>query len=108
MFYLEHSIRDGSLTVSGENRTISKRMLYIEVDADGNALKQDYAPYLDYRPLTVNEPAVQDILDFNECNWINQNIEEKVLDYAISTVVPDHLDEVDPENSKYWIKQRRL
>ena len=94
LFYLEHSIRDGSLTVSGENRTISKRMLYIEVDADGNALKQDYAPYLDYRPLTVNEPAVQDILDFNECNWINQNIEEKVLDYAISTVVPDHLDEV--------------
>ena len=35
MFYLEHTIQDASLTRSGERRVVSRRMLYIELDADG-------------------------------------------------------------------------
>ena len=51
LFYLEHAIQDASLTRSGERRVVSRRMLYVELDAAGNARHLHYAPYLDYRPL---------------------------------------------------------
>ena len=37
LFYLEHAIQDASSTRSGERRTISKQMLYVELDAAGQA-----------------------------------------------------------------------
>ena len=37
LFSAEHAIQDASLLPSGERRTISKRMLYVELDAAGNA-----------------------------------------------------------------------
>ena len=51
LFYLEHSVQDASLTRAGERRIVSKRMLYVEVDAAGHTRHLHYAPYLDYRPL---------------------------------------------------------
>ena len=35
LFYLEHAIQDASATRSGERRIVSKRMLYVEQDANG-------------------------------------------------------------------------
>src|SRR5262249_46583419 len=61
LFYLEHAIQDGSRTRSGERRTISRRMLYIAIDADGAARHISYAPYLDYRPLTEGDPSVEEL-----------------------------------------------
>ena len=58
LFYLEHAIQDASLTRAGERRVISQRMLYVELDEDGNARHLHYAPYLDYRPLNEDEPDV--------------------------------------------------
>ena len=49
LFYIEHSIQDASLTRSGDRRIVSKRMLYVELDAEGSARHVHYAPYLDYR-----------------------------------------------------------
>jgi len=37
-------------------------MLYVELDADGNARHMQYAPYLDYRPLNDDEPEVDALL----------------------------------------------
>ena len=37
LFYIEHSIQDASLTQTGDRRIISKRMLYVELDAEGTA-----------------------------------------------------------------------
>ena len=56
LFTLEHAIQDASLLPSGERRTISRRMLYVEMDADGHTRHLQYAPYLDYRPLAEGEP----------------------------------------------------
>ena len=92
--YLEHSIQDGSRTRSGEQRTISKRMLHIEVDAELETVGQDYAPYLDYRPLGDGEPAVAEIVARPECSFIGGGIEAKVVAYAVSHLVPDHLESV--------------
>jgi superfamily II DNA or RNA helicase len=94
MFYLEHAIQDASLIRSGERRVVSKRMLYVELDADGITSHLHYAPYLDYRPLTENEPGIDAILNWPECEWISRELEQKAQGYAVSHVVPDHLAEV--------------
>ncbi len=94
LFYIEHAIQDASLTRSGERRVISKRMLYVELDADGTTSHLHYAPYLDYRPLVKGKPDVQAILDRPECAWITREIEQKAQGYAIAQVVPEHLQEV--------------
>ncbi len=94
LFYLEHAIQDASLTRSGERRIVSKRMLYVELDADGNTRHVHYAPYLDYRPLVEGEPNVQEILDRPECAKINRELEQKAQGYAVAHVVPEHLAEV--------------
>ena len=94
LLYLENSIQDGSRTRSGEQRTISKRTLYVGLDADSTVLSQDYAPYLDYRPLGNEEPSVEKIVNRLECSWINGDLEAKAVEYAVSHLVPDHLDEV--------------
>ncbi len=94
LFYLEHAIQDAGTTRSGERRTISKRMLYVERDADGGIRHVNYAPYLDYRPLAQGEPNVDAILARPECAWITRDLEQQAQSYAVATVVPEHLNEV--------------
>jgi SNF2 family DNA or RNA helicase len=94
LFFLEHSIQDGSLTRTGEQRVVSRRVLYVEIDANGNARHLHYAPYLDYRPLKEGEPKFDALLARPECAWISREIENRAVAHAIATVVPDHLREV--------------
>ena len=104
LLFLEHSIQDGSRTRSGEQRTVSRRVLYVEVDGDGNSVAQDYAPYLDYRPLTDSEPDAQEILARLECGWISGEIESKAVGFAVEQVVPAHLDEVRSRKLELLLK----
>jgi hypothetical protein len=94
LFYLEHGIQDAGITRSGERRIVSKRMLYVELDAAGGARHLHYAPYLDYRPLKENEPGVDALLARAECAWISRDLEHKAQAHAIAHVVPQHLEEV--------------
>jgi SNF2 family DNA or RNA helicase len=94
LFYLEHAIQDASLTRWGERRVISKRMLYVELDAQGQTRHVHYAPYLDYRPLREDEPGIDELLNHPECAWITRQLEQQAQSYAISQVVPEHLKEV--------------
>jgi len=94
MFYLEHAIQDASITRSGNRRIVSKRMLYIEMDRFGSVRHLHYAPYLDYRPLREEESDVDKVLNRPECAWISRELEQKAQSYAVSSVVPEHLKEV--------------
>jgi SNF2 family DNA or RNA helicase len=94
LFYLEHAIQDGSYTKSGERRVVSKRLLYVEIDAEGRANHVNYAPYLDYRPLADTEPSAEDILSRPECQWVTKQLEQQAQSHAIEHVVPEHLEEV--------------
>ncbi|GMV60073.1 MAG: hypothetical protein AMXMBFR72_31660 [Betaproteobacteria bacterium] len=94
LFFLEHSIQDGSLTRTGEQRVVSRRVLYVEIDAQSNARHLHYAPYLDYRPLKEDEPKFDALLARPECAWISREIENRAVAHAIATVVPEHLREV--------------
>ena len=94
LFYLDHAIQDATTNRSGERRVISKRMLYVELDAEGHSKHPHYAPYLDYRPLTEDEPEVEAILARPECAWLTGDLEDKARNYGIANVVPGHLKEV--------------
>lgn len=106
---LEHAIQDASLLPSGERRTISRRMLYVEIDGEGNALPLHHAPYLNYRPLAENEPDIAKILARPECGWLAgtaMNLEQQAQRFAIGSVVPDHVGEVR-ERRLSWIAKTR-
>jgi hypothetical protein len=94
LFYLEHAIQDAATTRSGERRVISKRMLYVEMDSQGNARHVQYAPYLDYRPLRTGEVELDALLARPDFTWIAKDLERQALTHAVQHVVPAHLAEV--------------
>lgn len=106
LFFLEHAIQDASLLPSGERRTISRRMLYVEMDAEERTRGLQYAPYLDYRPLSETEPAAADLLARPECVWITRAMEQKAQGHAIAHVVPEHIQEVRGRRLS-WIEKTR-
>ena len=99
LFTLEHAIQDGE-------RTLSRRMLYVAMDAAGNCRHLHHAPYLDYRPLGDDEPSAEDILARPECAWISHDMEAAARREAIATVVPAHIKEVR-ERRLQWIAKTR-
>ena len=107
LFILEHAIQDASVLPSGDRRTISRRMLYVEMEPDGKTRHLHYAPYLDYRPLREDEPSADDILSRPECNWITGGLEKAAVEHAIQTVVPEHVSEVRDRRLK-WIEKTRI
>jgi SNF2 family DNA or RNA helicase len=94
LFFLEHAIQDASLTRSGERRVVSKRLLFVEIDAEGTARHVHYAPYLDYRPLKADEPSIEDLFARPECALIGRDLEARAREHAIARVVPEHSAEV--------------
>ena len=107
LFCLEHAIQDGSQTRFGNRRIVSKRMLYVEMDAEGNTRHLHYAPYLDYRPLKENELTAEEILQHPECTWLDRELEDKVQQYAIANVVPDHKREFSEPRLKLIDKTKK-
>jgi len=106
LFYLEHAVQDASLLPSGERRTVSRRLMYVLLDAASVARHPQYAPYLDYRPLGAGEPTVEQILARPECAWIKRDLEVTAMNHAIATVVPEHLTEVR-DRRLHWIEKAR-
>ena len=106
LMFLEHSIKDATVLPSGEQRTISQRTLFVEMDAAGEARRVQYAPYLDYRPLTEDEPDIATILARPECGWITRALEQQAQHHAITHVVPEHVREVR-DRRLAWIEKTR-
>lgn len=106
LLFLEHAIQDAGVLASGERRTISRRMLYVEVNEAGDTRHLNYAPYLDYRPLTKEEPQPDALLARPECSWITRALEQTAQNYAIAQVVPDHVSEVRGRRTA-WIQKTR-
>ena len=66
----------------------------MELDAEGRTRHMEYAPYLDYRPLADDEPDHEAVLARQECTWIGSDVEQTAQQYAVSQVVPEHLEDV--------------
>jgi len=92
LFYLEHSIQDARTDRSGNRRVVSRRMQFIEIDANGNVRNAGYAPYLDYRAITPEEKPI--IAPSLEPDWLKKDLESRVLEHAVQSLVPEHFNEV--------------
>jgi superfamily II DNA or RNA helicase len=103
---LEHAVQDAGQLTSGDRRTVSRRMLYVEIGADGDARHLHYAPYLDYRPLQQGEPEAAAVLARPESSWIVAGLEQRAMAYAISEVVPAHIGEVRGRRLRHIEKTR--
>ncbi len=92
LFYLEHTVQDGVIDRHGRQRTVSKRLQFVEVESNGNYTDAGSAPYLDYRPATETE---QDALVAElDAEWMRRSWDDEVAGYAVSSVVPAHVKEV--------------
>jgi hypothetical protein len=101
---LQHSIQDAKTDLSGKRRIVSRRMQYVEIcpplfvgeglgeRSETTIRNAGYAPYLDYRPLLEDEQTV--IETFLEKSNLPTDIEAEATRYAISQIVPQHLQEV--------------
>lgn len=112
LFSIKHVIQDGNFVNENNRRTISEKVLYVEVDENNQIRHLQYAPYLDYRPLTEEDPKIAEILESPECSWINLDLEKQARIHAIKNVAPDHFNEVKTaklaliEKTKSAVKER--
>jgi len=115
LFYLEHAICDAHKNPDGSRRVISKKLQFIEMVLGEEELGPSIrnagpAPYLDYRPLTEEEKAL--IADLVKPLRASKEMENQVLSYAVTNVVPKHLEEIrgrrEPliEKTKAAVKER--
>lgn len=97
--YIEDSVQDGVILPSGGKRIISKHIHFVELKEDGTTTNAGYAPYLDYRAADEAEhAAVRDFLSTQQ--WLQANVEETAVGYAISEVIPVHVKEVKERKTK--------
>ena len=92
LLFLEHSIQDARTDRAGNRRVVSKRMQFVEIDADGQASNAGPAPYLDYRPLTAEETEA--MKSFQAPEWIKNSLESIAMEHAALHLVPQHLGEL--------------
>jgi len=92
LVYLEHAVRDGRTSRSGEPRAVSQRLQFVFLKEDGSASDGGPAPYLDCRPATAEERSALDPI--LAAPWLAGHIEARALHHAIQSLVPAHLEEV--------------
>ena len=89
--YLEHSIHDGTTTPSGERRIVSRRFEFVEIDERGEVGSAGWAPYLDLRPIEVQE---RELLTATHLSWVREDAAKRAEQYAVAEAVPKHREEV--------------
>ncbi|TGH19524.1 MAG: DUF3883 domain-containing protein, partial [Aphanocapsa feldmannii 277cI] len=105
LFCLEHSLQDGRRTRHGQQQLISRRLQFLEITGSGDVHPAGSAPYLDARPLGEEEkPLVATLL---EEDWLARDWDSLVLEHAMTTLVPQHLEEVKGERLARIAKVRQ-
>ncbi len=86
LFLLTHEVR------SGEGAVLSKRLQFVRVDREGKAEFAGWAPHLDLEPIEdTDQTLFQDLLS---ADLLNASLDQKALELAATTLVPEHYNEV--------------
>jgi superfamily II DNA or RNA helicase len=95
LFCLEHGLQDGRRNRHGQQQLVSNRLQFLEINRQGEVAIAGSAPYLDYRPLKECEGhLIEGVLDES---WLAQDWDQLVVTQALTTLVPEHLEEVKGE-----------
>lgn len=90
---LETEIRDGSATRKGVGRTVNRSLEFVELEPNESVRPAGFAPYLDYRE--PSEKQSVEIRKFIESeDWLQGDIEERVMRFALEHLVPSRLEYV--------------
>jgi superfamily II DNA or RNA helicase len=95
LFCLEHGLQNGCRKSNGQQQVISNRLQFLEISRQGEVAIAGSAPYLDYRPLKEGER--QQIEGVLSESWLAQDWDQLVITQALTTLVPEHLEEVKGE-----------
>lgn len=92
LFYLEHTIQDSRTTPQRDRGTISRQLLFLEINAYQEVRDAGPAPFLDYQPLEPElYPLVEPVL---KAEWLKTDLESAVKSFAVQHLVSRHLTEV--------------
>lgn len=87
-FMIDHQIKEGS----DDKLLASRRMQFVEIDANGQAYHAGWAPHLDLEELSSEDLSlVQDAL---HAPWLTKGLEEQALAHASAHMAPAHFAEV--------------
>ncbi len=104
LFFLEHSIFDGAPAEDDKRHLISRQLQFVSIGEAGEVDDAGYAPYLDYRPATREE---MDVIGRElGADWLKGDLEARVLDFAVESLVPRHLSEVKARRTA-WVETTR-
>lgn len=87
LFMIDHSVRQAS-----DDRHVSRRLQFVEIDQQGHASHAGWAPHLDLQPIdNTDQQLITDIL---AAPWLNNNLDSLALTHASQQLVPEHYREV--------------
>ena len=92
VFLMEHSIEDGRKTSAGKSQIVSQRLQFASILEDGTVTNAGIAPHLNLRAATEDEKdeAKKDLSG----DWLSDELETKVKNFAIIELAQAHLKEV--------------
>ena len=94
LFIIDHSVKEGA----DSTHVVSRRMQFVEIDPQGQAINAGWAPHLDLEPIGEADKGL--IADVLAAPWITQNLEQQALAHASTHLVPEHFDEVRVRREK--------
>ncbi len=95
MFIIDHSVKEGA----DPTHIVSRRMQFVEIDPQGDAVNAGWAPHLDLESIgKADMGLIEDVL---AAPWITQNLEQQALAHASTHLVPDHFEEVRTRREKH-------
>ena len=93
LFMLEHALRQSILNQEDDKSTVvSRRLQFISINRDGEAVNAGWAPHLDMEPISSEDfNLVEDLLSEQ---WVIDNPENLALQHATQKLIPEHYQEV--------------
>ncbi len=99
MVIIDHSVKEGADPAHIANYVLSRRMQFVEIDPQGDAINAGWAPHLDLESMAnADMGLIEDVLS---APWITQNLEQQALAHASTHLVPEHFDEVRTRREKH-------
>lgn len=92
LYMIDHSVRENTGDNQGSQKVVSRRLQFVQIDRQGQAVNAGWAPHLDLQPIDdYDRKLVGDIL---QDTWLQQNLDVVALQYASQQLVPEHYSEV--------------
>ncbi len=88
LFIIDHSIKEGL----DNSQTTSRRMQFVQIDVQGQAIEAGWAPHLDLQ--AIGEQDLSIVQDVIQSPWLANNHESQALAHAAQYLVPEHFEEV--------------